>query len=41
VFIPEVGLIKVGPKTLTETIEIINRKLIETVKGKNVEFSLH
>jgi protein involved in polysaccharide export with SLBB domain len=38
VFIPEVGLIKVGPKTLTETIEIINRKLIETVKGKNVEF---
>lgn len=38
VFIPEIGLIKVGPKTLTEAKEIINRKLIESVKGKNVEF---
>jgi protein involved in polysaccharide export with SLBB domain len=38
VFIQEIGLIKVGPITLNKAKEIINKRLIETVKGKNVEF---
>jgi protein involved in polysaccharide export with SLBB domain len=38
VFIPEIGLIKVGPTTLNNAKKIINKRLVETVKGKDVGF---
>jgi protein involved in polysaccharide export with SLBB domain len=38
IFIPEVGLIKVGPVSLNKAKEIINNKLIEILKSKNTEF---
>lgn len=38
VFIQEIGLIKVGPVNLNKAKEIIYKRLLETVKGKNVDF---